>query len=335
MFEVTVSSTGLVLLTHLLIPLFVLKDVARIKEKVLKDLITFREKYLKSGFVPRDEEEGSVAVEGEEKTLKQEGNQPPPPPFNAAKYLFVSWRVASLCRELPESRLVLHFSTPWPKKKFGEKEAEVASEYEQDVLFNAISQIALFFIVSLLNCHVLLQDMIIQTVCSSGFGFLVLWLIQLYTIHPVLPGVVVLILVLSLSYFVRISSIRNSEIGRRLTSITSTPCPSDRLSPHPPLSSPHSLHQLSSLQTVSVYVTPHSLSPTSPYERAPSQSDEESLIQHPPVESSSSEESSHLNFSISDDSDVSISEVSISSGSSSSASASEEESVVRGKMDRE
>jgi hypothetical protein len=44
-FEVAVSSTGLVLLTHLFIPLYVLADVSKLKEKVLGVLMAFREKY--------------------------------------------------------------------------------------------------------------------------------------------------------------------------------------------------------------------------------------------------------------------------------------------------
>jgi hypothetical protein len=40
-----VSSTGLVLLTHLFIPLYVLADVSKLKEKVLGVLMAFREKY--------------------------------------------------------------------------------------------------------------------------------------------------------------------------------------------------------------------------------------------------------------------------------------------------
>jgi hypothetical protein len=45
-FEVTVSSTGLVLLTNQLVPLFVMADVSRLKERVLRDLIRLRKALL-------------------------------------------------------------------------------------------------------------------------------------------------------------------------------------------------------------------------------------------------------------------------------------------------
>jgi type IV secretory pathway VirB3-like protein len=43
-FEIFVSSTALVLVLHLLVPLFVLADVMKMKEKALVDLMLLREK---------------------------------------------------------------------------------------------------------------------------------------------------------------------------------------------------------------------------------------------------------------------------------------------------
>lgn len=118
------SSTGLVLVLHLLIPLYVWSDVAEVKKKVLSDLMTFRENYWKKTAV--------ISVSGkdvETGTPTQTGGD-----FNSAKYLFTSWRVASLFPELPESQLVLRFSTPWPRKRYGKEESKVAKEYEDGVI---------------------------------------------------------------------------------------------------------------------------------------------------------------------------------------------------------
>jgi hypothetical protein len=217
-FDFFIASTWGVVLTHLLIPMYVLADISKLKEKVLSDLLMFRERYN----VPQDVEEG-VGTNVEADPVLRLQVKERDPLFNAAKYLFVSWRVASLCRELPESQLILQFNTLWPKKKFGEKEAEVASEYEQDVLFNAVSQIVVFFLTSLLRCHTLLQDMILQTVCNSGFGLMTVGLIQLFSIHPVLPAVVTLVLMLFVGYLLRISSQWNNKMTKRLASVTPTP----------------------------------------------------------------------------------------------------------------
>jgi hypothetical protein len=196
-FEVVVSSTGLVLLTHLFIPLYVLKDISRIKESVLKDLTIFRESYLRSP--PRDIEEGEGARNGDQGT---EGNKD----FNAAKYLFPSWRLASLFPDIPESGLILLFKTPCPKRKFGEKGAAVSREYEQALILTALSRILLFFLGSLLHFHTLVQDIFLQTVCNSGFGIVGLWLIRLFAIHPVLPVAVSVMLLLLLAWLLRLCS---------------------------------------------------------------------------------------------------------------------------------
>jgi hypothetical protein len=213
LFEVTVSSTGLVVLSHLLLPLFVLADVSKIKERVLKVLMTFRAKYLRA---PRDLEEGRsqepAEVDGSGVVVGGEGAKE----FNAAKYLFVSSRVASLFQELPESRLILQFSTPWPKRKFGAKAGAVATEYDQSIILTALSRILLYFFGSLLRFHSLVQDIVLQTLCNSGLGVLGVWLIRLFGVHPALPVAVLVGLVAMLYSLLKVLSIRDKELRSRL-----------------------------------------------------------------------------------------------------------------------
>jgi hypothetical protein len=266
-FDLFVAATGGVVFTHLLLPLYVLADVSKLKEKVLGDLMAFREKYLeRESAAPRDLEEGagigtgpgcgsraasaaavsvsgSLGVGGEEKKGAKgedegEKRKEDPPSFNAAKYLFVSWRVASLCRELPESSLVLEFSTPWPKKRFGVKKAEVAKEYDQDMLFDAVTQVVVFFLASLLRCHVLVQDMIVQTVCNSGLGLLAVGMVGLFAIHPLLPVAVLAGLFALVGYLLRIASGKHSKLRERLASVTATKPKTQESDPcsQPPLS---------------------------------------------------------------------------------------------------
>jgi hypothetical protein len=250
-FEVTVSSTGLVILTHLLVPLLVFSDVSKIKEKALAILLKFREKYL-NGALPRDVEEGGgvAAISGAVGCEEKERTKPDhPPPFNAAKYLFVSWRLASLCRELPESKLVLEFRTPWPKKRFGEKDADVASEYKEAVILTALSRILLYFLGAFLSCDMLLQDMIVQTSCNSALGLLAMGLIGLSSLHPVLPVAVVVVLLLFVGYLVRVASSWHNDLRTRLTKVTETKRQEEPSSPSL-LPSQHisSLRQLTDLQ---------------------------------------------------------------------------------------
>jgi hypothetical protein len=192
-FEIFLSSTSVVILIHLLLPLYVWTDVSELKQKVLGDLVKFQEKFLKKkkkavAEVKTDEEDGA-ALE-----------------FNAAKFLFTSWRVASLFPELHESQLILQFSTLWPKKKFGNEEGDVAKEYEDDIILSAVWQIFLFFLASLLQYNTLIQDIVIQTACNSGLGALCLLLIRLWTMHPWLAVLASLALLLCLYLLGKFSS---------------------------------------------------------------------------------------------------------------------------------
>jgi hypothetical protein len=181
-FEIFLSSTALVLVLHLLVPLYVWSDVAKVKKGVLEDFMKFR----------KNQEVGSVSAP-ENDIETGEGTS-----FNAAKYFFTSWRVASLLPKLPESQLVLQFSTPLPRKMFGKEEDKVAKEYEDDVISSAVAQIVLYFLVSLLHDSSLVQDIVIQTVCNGGLGSLCLLLVRLWNIHPWLAVLVALMLLLCL-----------------------------------------------------------------------------------------------------------------------------------------
>jgi hypothetical protein len=200
-FEVTVSSTGLVLLTHLLVPLCVSADVSRLKERVLRDLIRLRKALMGH---PRDIEEGGRGGTEDEGVdgLKD---------FNAAKYLFPSWRLACLFPELPESGLILLYSSPWPKRRFGETGGAVSIEYEQAVILTALSRILLYFLGSLLRFPTLVQDIVLQTLCNSGLGFVVLLTVRLFAIHPALPVAVGVSLLLALVGLLRISSGKSKD----------------------------------------------------------------------------------------------------------------------------
>jgi hypothetical protein len=203
LFEIFVSSTSLVLVLHLFIPLYVWTDVSKLKKKVLGDLIEFREKLSKKEVKEREsqkeDEDVELLVERENETEKQEE-------FNAAKFLYPSWRVAAMFPELPESKLILQFSTPWPKKRFGGEAGNVAKEYEDDIILTAASRIMLYFLTSLLHTSTLLQDIMVQFVCNGGLGYLSLLFLRLWSFSPWLSVVAVVALFLCLHFLFRVSS---------------------------------------------------------------------------------------------------------------------------------
>jgi hypothetical protein len=203
-FEIFVSSTGLVLIIHILIPLFVLADVLKLKEKALVDFMLLREKC--SNAMSDDQDETNATEEPGHKNKEPHQSE-----FNAAKYLFPSWRVAAMLRELPESKLILQFSTPRPRRRFGADDGKLSKEYEDDIALTALSQIVLFFLGSFLNCHDLFQDLLVQTLCNSTLGYLGVVLLRLSTVHPLLPLLVVAVLLLCLHFVVKLCSAKTMK----------------------------------------------------------------------------------------------------------------------------
>jgi hypothetical protein len=103
------------------------------------------------------------------------------------------WRVASLFPELPESQLVLQFSTSMPKKKFGKEEGKVAKEYEDDVLLSAVARILLYFLVSSFATAPWSRTSSSKRY-DGGLGYFCVLLVQLWSIHPWLAGLVIVLL---------------------------------------------------------------------------------------------------------------------------------------------
>jgi hypothetical protein len=147
--------------------------------------------------------------------------------FNAAKYLFPSWRVAAMLRDLPESKLILQFSTPWPKRKFGVEEGKVAKEYEAAIGLTTLSRIVLFFMGSFLRSHALVQDLIVQTLCNSTLGYLGVVLLRLSAVHPLLPLLVVAVLLLCLHFVVKLCSAKTMKKLSDSTAPASQSTPQD------------------------------------------------------------------------------------------------------------
>lgn len=173
-FEILVSSTAVVFFTHLLIPLYVLSDIRNIKKKVLADILAFRKTTLQKRGANFDPLELHSSTE-----------------FNAAKYLYRSWRVAFLFPEMKESQIVLSFQTPWPQYCFKKVATTVHSSYERrySFVYQAISRVTIFFLASLLNLPQFVQDCFIQITSNSVLGYLGFLFIRLYNINPFLVGV--------------------------------------------------------------------------------------------------------------------------------------------------
>jgi hypothetical protein len=179
-FDLFIASTGAVLVSHLLIPLYVMTDIRKIKQKVLGDIISFQEN-------------------------KGRPSHAPIVSFNSAKFLFTSHRVASLFPDLPQSALILQFQTPWPKKSFKREKKKVSSTYERRYAFvgQAISRVLIFFLSGLIRLPPVVQEMLAHVASNSGLGYIVLLMIDLYLIHPLFPLVPIVALGLVVHFLIQ------------------------------------------------------------------------------------------------------------------------------------
>lgn len=166
-FEVLVSSTAVVLFTHILIPLYVMSDIITIKKNITNDIWLNQSESFQSYLE-----------------------------FNSAMYLFSSWRIAWLCPEIDLSRQILRFHTIWPKKSFKREKSAISSSYTPAIMLTAISRIAVAFFMNFVHFPVCLQDSIIQMVSNVFFGYFILAFLLLYRIRFYLPFILLIFIVI-------------------------------------------------------------------------------------------------------------------------------------------
>ena len=215
-FNVTLVCTGMVIIQHIVIPFMTMKDVMKIKRKVTHDIVSFKQnsKNYRSLL--------SVSDDG----------------FNAARYLYPSVRLASLYPNLPESRLIEQYSTPWPKKSVKTKTRSMQRNYDTRFQFltQAFSRVLLFAVTSMIELPEPIQDMVLEIVSTFGLGYIVVLHVRLFRLNPVLafvPCVTVAVIL----HFMTISG-RGST---RLDFAGALPS-SESVSVDPPSVSPRSVH---------------------------------------------------------------------------------------------
>jgi hypothetical protein len=180
-FEIVVVSTMSVVLTHIFIPSIIMKDVIKIKKKLVATLEDHMKKqnigqqYLVSASCGENDAESKLATTNE-------------PLLNATEYFFVSTRIAKLRPALPQSKIILAFSTPWPHQSY-QHSNDVSAQYSKKFSFltHAASIVMMYLISSLLALPPTVQDIIVQITTTSGIGYVLTLLVDIYRINPALP----------------------------------------------------------------------------------------------------------------------------------------------------
>jgi hypothetical protein len=186
--EILFVSTTMVILTHIIMPMIIMKDITKIKQKLTDNISAYRES------VSKDERNNG----GEDS-------------FNAADYLFVSTRIAKSKEygfaKLKESQIIAQFSTPWPRQSY-QHVKDVSKTYSKKftAFTRSFSAVIMFLIGGLLNFPPAIQDMIIQMASTATIGYGILIHLTLYNIFPVLVIVPLIVVIVIVHFYVRSNS---------------------------------------------------------------------------------------------------------------------------------
>ena len=191
--EVFVVGTVMVLITHVILPSLIMRDITKIKDKLM-DSIRDYQKDLKN-------KTAEQKADNEEKL------------FNSAEFFFVSFKLAKLYKDLPVAKIISKYSTPWPRQSYHHV-VDVSRSYDMRFsgLSSSVGKVLLFFIGSFLNTPLGVQDGLLHSLFTVVVGYLVLLHIQLYNIQPALAFIPLFIVCIIL-HFVVLSYRKRSNNG--------------------------------------------------------------------------------------------------------------------------
>jgi hypothetical protein len=209
-FEIFVASSAVVLVTHVIVPLYISTDVQQVKRRLLANVITYKNKLTTAGRRHNYQPDTTIPRNGDANT--EEDSKPV---FNAAKYLFVSSRLASLFPEYQESKVISEFSTPWPKQNFKQEKANLSNNYNRSTAFiqASLSRVVLFFLAGLINLPSAAQDTLVEMSSVLGLGAIAVQFVKLYNTSPLLL-LVPLVAMGILIHFMVFSGKKDSRIQR-------------------------------------------------------------------------------------------------------------------------
>ena len=221
--EILLVSTSIVFITHILVPSLVLRDLTQIKRRLIDNIREFNDR------VKRNKNREQVS------TLQDESTNS----FNAAKFLFVSTRLATQFPDLKESKIITQFSTPWPRQSYLYAQS-VSTKYSGKLagITRSASILFIFFVGNFLSVPPACQDIIVQMTSTTAIGYLVLIHVQLFEIFPALVILPALVLVV-VAHFVIQSSKSDAKIRlARLLPVRRSEDTADQVQLPPPSDDP-------------------------------------------------------------------------------------------------
>jgi hypothetical protein len=188
--EIFIVSTAICYFTHFVLPSIIARDLQKVKQKLVDTIRDYQD-----GLRAKETRgEGNNEDEEAEKDDKESTR------FNAAKYFFVSYRIAQQHPSLREAKIINKFSSPWPKASYQRKAKDVESSYNAIgmIVGRFVGNIAINLAALLLNAPAYIQDMLTEAFVVGLFGYIIYMHLQLFEIFAplvVLPTVTVAIMV--------------------------------------------------------------------------------------------------------------------------------------------
>ena len=190
--EIFLVSSVMVLCMNVLMPMIMMKDVQKMKKKLVDTIVQYNRKLQQE-----KDNQPSQGVLIKTDTGKSS--------FNAAEYLFVSYRLAKAYPELRVSKIILAYETIWPRQSYLHVSADVTKTYSRKfaAIYQAITVLATYFLTTFLTVPIHIQDMIMQMLSTIVMGYTILIHLQLYHIYPVLIAIPAIVIAAIIHFWVK------------------------------------------------------------------------------------------------------------------------------------
>jgi hypothetical protein len=229
--EIVFVSSSMAFVMHILLPLLTVPDLKRVQGKLLDSIVRYYESIEEKGArheaksgTHEEEEEDSDSDSDEDSGSEDDAEALDRPKrlrkqrhsFNAAKYLYVSYRLAKEFPEIRASKIVLQYETPWPRQSYHYTH-NVTKEYgaAKAAVVRSILIVPVYFIGNFLTVPTAIQDMVVEMVSTVTIGYTILLHVQLYYFYPVLV-IVPFLFFAGIVHFVLKAWNKQSEIDRMM-----------------------------------------------------------------------------------------------------------------------
>ena len=186
--DTIVVATLQVYVKNIVIPSYAMRDLHKIRQKLID---TIRESSSKSQQADVDSAEGK----GKDGQLHA---------FSSADYFNVCTRVAQKFPHLRESKIILHFSTPWPKRSY-QRQKDLSKNYHNRFanVGRSMGMVVGFLITNFIFSPSFFQDSMLQSTAILVFGYMMIGLATLYAYTPLLAVAVFIVVIVLIHYINR------------------------------------------------------------------------------------------------------------------------------------